>query len=101
MQEKRSKPEILAPAGDFEKLQVAIAYGADAVYIGGKQFSLRANTKNFDMTELQTAIEYAHEHNVRVYVAVNIFAHNRDIDGLFEYLQCVKDIGADAVIVAD
>ena len=97
----KSKPEVLAPAGDFEKLQVAIAYGANAVYIGGKQFSLRANTKNFDMTELETAIKYAHSHNVRVYVAVNIFAHNSDLDGLYEYLQSLKDIGADAVIVAD
>jgi len=97
----RQKPEILAPAGDFEKLQVAVAYGADAVYIGGKQFSLRANTKNFDNSELQRAIDYAHTHNVRVYVAVNIFAHNADIEGLHDYLQNLKNIGADAVIVAD
>lgn len=97
----KDKPEILAPAGDFEKLQVAIAYGADAVYIGGKQFSLRANTKNFDMTELETAVKYAHSHNVRVYVAVNIFAHNSDLNGLHPYLQSLKNIGADAVIVAD
>jgi len=95
------KPEILAPAGDFEKLQVAIAYGADAVYIGGKQFSLRANTKNFDDAELRAAIEYAHAHNVRVYVATNIFAHNADITGLEAYFQYLKDMGADAVIVAD
>jgi len=95
------RPEILAPAGDFEKLQVAVAYGADAVYIGGKQFSLRANTKNFDDSELQRAIDYAHAHKVKVYVAVNIFAHNTDIEGLYEYLQNLKDIGADAVIVAD
>ncbi|MCL1786753.1 MAG: U32 family peptidase [Defluviitaleaceae bacterium] len=95
------KPEILAPAGDFEKLQVAVAYGADAVYIGGKQFSLRANTKNFDDTDLKKAIDYAHAHNVRVYVAVNIFAHNADLDGMQDYLQSLKNIGADAVIVAD
>jgi len=97
----RARPEILAPAGDVEKLQFAIAYGADAVYVGGKQFSLRANTKNFDLTELKTAIDYAHKHNVRVYVAVNIFAHNQDFLGLKEYLQALKNIGADAVIVAD
>ena len=96
-----NKPEILAPAGDFEKLQVAVAYGADAVYIGGKQFSLRANTKNFDDTDLKKAIDYAHAHNVRVYVAVNIFAHNADLDGMQDYLQSLKNIGADAVIVAD
>jgi len=95
------KPEILAPAGDFEKLQFAVAYGADAVYIGGKQFSLRANTKNFDDAELRQAIEYAHSHGVRVYVAANIFAHNSDLTGLTAYFQGLKDVGADAVIVAD
>ncbi|MCL2286774.1 MAG: U32 family peptidase [Firmicutes bacterium] len=95
------KPEILAPAGDFEKLQVAVAYGADAVYVGGKQFNLRANTKNFDSSELERAIDYAHAYNVKVYVAANIFAHNADIEGLHDYLQNLKDIGADAVIVAD
>ena len=97
----RSKPEILAPAGDFEKLQVAVAYGADAVYIGGKQFSLRANTKNFDDEDLQKAIEYAHIHGVRVYVAANVFAHNADMENMLAYFQYLKSIGADAVIVAD
>jgi|GEM_PF-23388 len=95
------KPELLAPAGDFEKLQAAIAYGADAVYLGGKQFSLRANTKNFDDAELVRAIEYAHANNVRVYVTVNIFAHNTDMANMEQYLQYLRDIGADAVIVAD
>ncbi|MCL2528123.1 MAG: U32 family peptidase [Defluviitaleaceae bacterium] len=95
------KPELLAPAGDMEKLQMAIAYGADAVYVGGKQFSLRANAKNFDLPELEQAIAYAHSKNAKVYVGVNIFAHNRDFDGLGEYLQTLKDIKADAVIVAD
>ena len=98
---QRQKPEILAPVGDFEKLQMAIAYGADAVYLGGKQFSLRANSKNFDNMDLTKAIEYAHAHNVKVYVAVNIFAHNEDLYGLEEYLQELKDIRADAVIVSD
>lgn len=98
---KIKRPEILAPAGDFEKLQFAVAYGADAVYIGGKQFSLRANTKNFDDTDLKRAIDYAHAHGVRVYVAANIFAHNTDVDGLLPYFQSLKDMGADAVIVAD
>ena len=95
------KPELLAPAGDFEKLQMAIAYGADAVYVGGKQFSLRANAKNFDLAELSQAIAYAHRNNVKVYVSVNIFAHNRDLQNLKEYLLALKDMGADAVIVAD
>ena len=94
-------PELLAPAGDFEKLQVAIAYGADAVYLGGTQYNLRANSKNFDCTNLAEAINYAHAHNVKVYVAVNIFAHNEDLDGMHEYLQMLKDIRADAVIISD
>ncbi|MCL2404025.1 MAG: U32 family peptidase [Defluviitaleaceae bacterium] len=95
------KPELLAPAGDYEKLQMAIAYGADAVYVGGKQFSLRANAKNFDTDELRKAIAYAHSKDVKVYVSVNIFANNHDFTGLEEYLQQLKQIGADAVIVAD
>jgi len=95
------KPELLSPAGDFEKLQMAIAYGADAVYVGGKQFSLRANAKNFDMPELQQAIDYAHSNSTKVYVGVNIFAHNQDFDGLYEYLLALKEMGADAIIVAD
>jgi len=95
------KPELLAPAGDFEKLQMAIAYGANAVYLGGKEFSLRANAKNFDLPGLKQAIDYAHNHNAKVYVSVNIFAHNSDFHGLKEYLQALKDMGADAVIVAD
>ena len=96
-----NKPELLSPAGDFEKLQMAIAYGADAVYVGGRQLSLRANAKNFDLDELHRAILYAHERNVKVYVCVNIIAHNRDFDGLKNYLQALKNMNADAVIVAD
>ncbi|MCL1995578.1 MAG: U32 family peptidase [Defluviitaleaceae bacterium] len=99
--ETRKKPEVLAPAGDFEKLQFAVAYGADAVYIGGTNFSLRANAKNFDTDQLQKAINYAHNKNVKVYVAVNIFAHNADFEGLEGYFATLKKIGADAVIVAD
>lgn len=95
------KPELLAPAGDLEKLQMAIAYGADAVYVGGKEFSLRANAKNFDLPQLRQAIDYAHSKNVKVYVSVNIFANNRDFAGLGEYLLALKEMGADAVIVAD
>jgi len=98
---KMKKPELLAPAGDFEKLQMAIAYGADAVYVGGKQFSLRANAKNFDTDELRKAIAYAHSNNVKIYVSVNIFANNYDFNGLKEYLQALKEMGADAVIIAD
>jgi len=96
-----NKPELLAPAGDFEKLQMAIEYGADAVYVGGKLFGLRANAKNFEIKELQQAIEYAHHHNVKVYVTVNIFAHNKDFNGLEDYLITLNKIGADAIIVSD
>jgi len=95
------KPELLAPAGDFEKLQMAIAYGADAVYVGGKDYSLRANAKNFDLPGLKKAIDYAHSKNAKVYVSVNIFAHNMDFVGLKEYLLALKLMGVDAVIVAD
>ena len=98
---KTKKPELLAPAGDFEKLQMAIAYGADAVYVGGKNYSLRANAKNFDLQGLKDAIVYAHSKNTKVYVSVNIFANNQDFDGLYEYLQALKEMSADAVIVAD
>jgi len=96
-----NKPELLAPAGDFEKLQMAIEYGANAVYVGGKLFGLRANAKNFEINELQQAIEYAHNHHVKVYVTVNIFAHNKDFNGLEDYLITLKKIGADAIIVSD
>jgi len=95
------KPELLAPVGDFEKLQMAVAYGADAVYVGGKQFGLRANAKNFDDAELEKAIEYAHAHNVKVYVAVNIFARNKDLEHMEKYLHTLKKINADGVLVAD
>ena len=96
-----NKPELLSPAGDFEKLQIAIAYGADAVYLGGKHLSLRANAKNFDTDELENAVNYAHARNVKVYVGVNIFAHNRDIVDVDAYLRTIKELNADAVIIAD
>jgi putative protease len=96
-----TKPELLAPAGDFEKLQVAVAYGADAVYLGGTQYNLRANAKNFDAAQLKQAVAYAHARDTKVYVSANIFAHNRDLRGLEAYLRFVRDAGADAVIVAD
>ena len=91
--------ELLSPAGDFEKLKFAINYGADAVYLGGKNFGLRANAKNFDSDDFLCALDYAHEHGVRVYVTVNIFAYNQDIDELKDFLFNIK--GADAVLVAD
>ena len=94
-------PELLAPAGSLEKLETAIHYGADAVYLGGKEFSLRARAANFDTANLRRAIAHAHEHRVKAYVTVNIFAHNRDLDGLGPYLLQLREAGADGLIIAD
>ena len=80
-----NKIELLAPAGDLEKLKWAIFYGADAVYIGGKNFSLRANATNFTLDEIKEGVEYAHKNNAKVYVTVNIVFHEEDFDGLVEY----------------
>lgn len=94
-------PELLAPAGTDEKLKAAIHYGADAVYLGGKKYSLRAHATNFSDEELYAAIAYAHEHGVKAYVTVNIFAHNRDLAGLPGYLRLLREAGADALIISD
>jgi putative protease len=94
-------PELLAPAGSYEKLVTAIHYGADAVYLGGKQFSLRARAANFDEEGLRQAIAYAHSRGVKVYVTVNIFAHNRDLEDLAPYLIMLREAGADALIISD
>ncbi len=96
-----NKPEILAPAGSPEKLKFAIAYGADAVYLGGTGFGLRTAAATFDAPSLARAVEYAHARGVRVYVALNIFAHNRDIEALPSYIQELATLGVDAVIVSD
>ncbi|MEW6065541.1 MAG: peptidase U32 family protein [Bacillota bacterium] len=93
--------ELLAPAGDLEKLKIAVLYGADAVYLGGRQFSLRAGAANFDDKEIAEGIEFAHRHNVKVYVAVNIYAHNPDLETLPAYLQNLARAGADGVIASD
>jgi hypothetical protein len=93
-------PELLAPAGSFEKLVTAIHYGADAVYCGGHHYSLRAHAGLSD-DELQQVVSCAHRHAVKVYVTVNMFARNRDFPGLTEYLRHLREIGADAVIVSD
>lgn len=95
------KPELLAPAGSMEKLKAAVACGADAVYLGGPRYGLRAGADNFGPGELPGAVEFAHRHGVKVYVTVNIFARNRDFDGLGGYLGEIREAGADAVIVAD
>lgn len=95
------KPEILAPAGSPEKMVYAIAYGADAVYLGGTGFGLRAAAATFDKEAMERAVEYAHRRGVKVYVTVNIFAHNRDIEALPRYINQLARIGVDAVIVSD
>lgn len=97
----RKIPELLAPAGSFEKMTIAIHYGADAVYCGGRKFSLRAHAGNFSDTELGAAVSYAHEKNVKFYVTVNIFAHQKDLQGLEEYLQFLQGIGVDGIIISD
>lgn len=95
------KPELLAPAGDLEKLKIAVLYGADAVYIGGEAYSLRAKAKNFDYDAMAEGIRFAHEHGVKVYVTANIFAHNADFEGMADYFKEIEALGADAVLVSD
>lgn len=95
------KPELLAPAGDLEKLKMAIQYGADAVYLGGEEFGLRAFAKNFDIEEIKAGVEYAHERDKKVYVTLNIIPHNDDLNGLEDYLLKLQDAEVDAVIVSD
>ena len=98
---KREKPELLAPAGNFEKMQFAFHYGADAVYIGGQDFSLRANAENFSLTEIKKAVKYAHKLNKKVYVTVNIIFHNEDIKNIENYLYELEKAKVDAVIISD
>lgn len=95
------KPELLAPAKDLEKLKWAIFYGADAVYIGGTNYSLRANANNFTMADMASGVKYAHEHNAKVYVTVNIVFHDEDTTNLKEYLKDLENIGVDAIIFSD
>ena len=96
-----TKPELLAPAGNLEKMKIALTYGADAVYIGGMQFSLRAYADNFNLAELKEGIGYAHKAGKKVYVTMNVFARNDDFDGMEEYVRSIKQAGADAVIISD
>ena len=95
------KIELLAPAGNLERLKIALLYGADAVYFGGRNYSLRANAKNLDINEIKEACDYAHKLNKKVYVTVNIVFHNEDVDGLKEYLFDLEKCGVDAIIVSD
>lgn len=98
---KRENFELLAPAGDLEKLKIAIIYGADAVYFGGEMFSLRAGAGNLSIDEMKEGIRFAHERGKRCYLTINIFAHNEDIGPLTDYLEQIKNIGIDAFIVSD
>ena len=93
--------ELLSPAGDLEKLKIAFLYGADACYIGGKEFSLRANAKNFSIQDIEEACKFAHSMNKKVYVTVNIVFHNEDLEGLVPYLKDLEKAGVDAIIVSD
>lgn len=97
----RKKPELLIPAGSLEVLKTAVNFGADAVYIGGEVFGLRAKAKNFSHEDMALGIAYAHERGVKVHVTVNILAHNYDLDGVREYLHELKELGPDALIIAD
>ena len=95
------KIELLAPAGDLASLKVAIEYGADAVYLGGEQFSLRSAAVNFNDDELAEGIRFAHERGKKVYIALNIIPHNRDLESIVSFAEKVQKLGADAVIVSD
>ena len=108
MNEKKSSkqsfpviPELLAPAGSLEKLKTAIHYGADAVYLGGNKYGLRAKAGNFDLDAIQEAVRYGHAHGVKIYVTVNIIAHNVDFDGLEHYLRFLEGAGVDGLIISD
>ena len=100
MQNKK-KLELLAPAGDLEKLKIAVLYGADAVYIGGEAYGLRAKAKNFVIDTMAEGVKFAHDHGVKVYVTANIFAHNPDFEGMADYFKAVEAIGVDALIISD
>lgn len=93
--------ELLSPAGDLERLKVTLLYGADAVYIGGQKYSLRANATNFSIEEIKEACDFAHNLNKKVYLTLNIVFHNEDMDGVEEYIKEVVDAGIDAFIVSD
>ena len=95
------KPELLAPAGDLEKLKTALHYGADAVYLSGENYGLRAGAENFSLEEMAAGVALAHKKGARAYLALNIFAHNSDINSLPSYLREIESIGVDAIIASD
>ncbi len=93
--------ELLVPAGSLEVLKVAVDYGADAVYIGGEAYGLRAKAHNFSLAEMKEAVDYCHDRKVKLYVTANIFAHNRDISGIRTYFEQLKPLGIDGLIISD
>ena len=95
------KPELLAPAGNLDKLKMAFTYGADAVYIGGEEFSLRVAADNFTIDEIKEGVDFAHARGGKVYLTANVIPHNSDIDEYEKYLNEIKDIGLDAIIISD
>ena len=97
----RKKPELLIPAGSLDVLKTAVRYGADAVYLGGEVYGLRAKAKNFSEEDIREGVRYAHERGVRVHITANILAHNRDLDGVAEYFRTLKEIRPDALIISD
>ncbi len=97
----KNKIELLSPAGDLERLKIACLYGADAIYIGGRDYSLRANANNFSLEEIKEGCDFAHKLGKKVYLTLNIVFHNEDIDGVYDYIKKVYDAGIDAFIVSD
>lgn len=97
----KRKPELLIPASSLEVLKTAVVFGADAVYIGGEAFGLRAKAKNFSMEDMREGIEFAHQHGVKVHVTANILAHNSDLEGIREYFEELRELKPDALIIAD
>ncbi|WP_042354971.1 peptidase U32 family protein [Bacillus rubiinfantis] len=95
------KPELLAPAGNLEKLKIAVHYGADAVFIGGQEYGLRSNADNFTLEEMKEGVEFAKKYGAKIYVTTNIYAHNENMPGLEEYLLGLKEAGVAGIIVAD
>ncbi|MCL6617024.1 MAG: U32 family peptidase, partial [Anoxybacillus ayderensis] len=95
------KPELLAPAGNLEKLKVAVHYGADAVFIGGQEYGLRSNADNFTLEEMAEGVQFAKQYGAKIYVTTNIYAHNENIPGLEEYLRGLESVGVHGIIVAD
>ncbi|EGQ2788397.1 U32 family peptidase [Staphylococcus pseudintermedius] len=100
-QAKMKKPELLAPAGNLEKLKIAVHYGADAVFIGGQEYGLRSNADNFTMDEIREGVEFANRYGAKIYVTTNIIAHGENMEGLDDYLEQLEATGATGIIVAD